>query len=430
MSDNDFIILDIAGDFGPLRVGRSPENHPGGGPFETLSTKEILVARPRGIPVFDYISIDTTNDRRAAQDASRDPRKIVARSMPVTLIEPVGDEGFVASDSDPVTASKAAGASWGVADVLGASPREIDGAGVKVAILDTGIDANHPAFVRIQHNILSTRQNFSDGHDDDINGHGTHCAGTIFGNDVDGVRMGVARGISDVLIGKVIGDDGFGSTKAVLDALKWAHSNGANVISMSLGFDFPKMQKNLMAKGHPPELATSIALKAYRDNLRQFETLASLLMQESEDSPGTVLVAAAGNESRRKQSPDFVIDVTIPAAAARGIISVGATQTSENGRLQVAPFSNINPQVSAPGVAIVSAAIAGGLRADSGTSMACPHVAGVAALWWAWINERNHGQVRATDVAAQLTATARDRVFEANVTFSDRGAGAVMAPQR
>jgi len=153
-------------------------------------------------------------------------------------------------------------------------------------------------------------------------------------------------------------------------------------------------------------------------------------MQENEDSPGTVLVAAAGNESRRNENPDFVIDVSIPAAAARGMVSVGATRPVGSGRQGIAPFSNINPQLSAPGVGIVSAALGGGLRSENGASMACPHVAGVAALWWGWMHARNQGQVRAADVAAQLTATARDTVFDAGVTFADRGAGAVLAPQQ
>lgn len=432
MSYDHFIIMEVGADVGLIRARRRAQGRDRSGSLETLSADEILVARPRGVPVSDYVSIAVTNDRKTALDASRDPAKIVARNMPVTLIEPVKatDFGIEAVPRDPMADAKATGLSWGIADVLGRSPRDLDGAGVKVAVLDTGIDPNHAAFAPIREAIISKRRNFSNGKDDDVNGHGTHCAGTIFGRDVEKVRIGVARGVTEVLIGKVLGDDGFGSTKSVLDALTWAHSEGANIISMSLGFDFPKMQKNLMTQGNPPELATSIALRSYRENLRQFETLANLLMQENEDSPGTVIVAAAGNESRRNLNPNFVIDVSIPAAAARGIVSVGATWPVLSGLQGIAPFSNINPQLCAPGVGIVSAARGGGLRPDDGTSMACPHVAGVAALWWGWMRDRNQGVVRATDVASQLTATARDTVFEPDVTFGDRGAGAVLAPQQ
>ena len=71
-------------------------------------------------------------------------------------------------------------------------------------------------------------------------------------------------------------------------------------------------------------------------------------MQETDEHPGTVLVAAAGNESRRHLNPDFVIDVSIPAAAALDMISVGAIMRSdlEGCCLNVAPFSNINPRSS------------------------------------------------------------------------------------
>ena len=159
-----------------------------------------------------------------------------------------------------------------------------------------------------------------------------------------------------------------------------------------------------LEQGHPPELATSIALKAYRDNLRQFETLAELLMQETNEHPGTVLVAAAGNESRRHLNSDFVIDVSIPAAAALDMISVGAIMRSdiEGCRLNVAPFSNINPRVSAPEVEIVSAKKGGGLNVLNGTSMACPHVAVIAPLWWEWTAEKpgpsqSCGRARSTE---------------------------------
>src|SRR5262249_42784961 len=428
MSDGEFIILDVRADVGSVLASRGSVDRSVVG--STLSTHEILVARPRGMSVSDYVSITTTKNRKAALDASGDPAKIVARSMPISLIRPVSDAGGARGDADPVASAKVAGASWGITDVLGPRPKDINGGGVKVAVLDTGIAAEHAAFAPLRDAILKTRRNFTTGKDADLDGHGTHCAGTILGRDVDGVRIGVAPGISDVLIGKVIDDRGFGTTKSVLDALKWAHSEGANVISMSLGFDFPKMQKNLMKQGHPAQLATSIALKAYRDNLRQFEALANLLMQENDESAGAVIVAAAGNESRREQHPDFFIRVGPPRGGARDLISVGAPRRAQDRSLEIAAFSNVNPRLSAPGVDIISASSRGGLRADSGTSMACPHVAGVAALWWSWIRHRNQGHVRASDVAAQLTATARDDVFAAGVTFADRGAGAGLALQR
>ena len=95
----------------------------------------------------------------------------------------------------------------------------------------------------------------------------------------------------------------------------------------------------------------------------------------------------------------------------------------------MAPFSNIFPQVSAPGVGILSAKVGGGLRSLSGTSMACPHVAGVAALVVAFDQSRlARSQPKATNVIDRLRATARVNVFGSGIGADDRGVGIVTAP--
>src|SRR5262245_54644151 len=120
---------------------------------------------------------------RQASSEARDPRNTVGRVMPVALIAPS------AMGMDPVAKALADKRSWGIAR-LGAEKSAYSGKDVRVAVLDTGIAKGHPAFAGVEW----TAQNFTGGPVDDVtdeNGHGTHCAGTIFGRDVDGVRIGV-----------------------------------------------------------------------------------------------------------------------------------------------------------------------------------------------------------------------------------------------
>jgi subtilisin family serine protease len=140
---------------------------------------------------------------------------------------------------------------------------------------------------------------------------------------------------------------------------------------------------------------------------------------------GTVVTAAAGNESRRDANPDHEIAVSLPAAA-EGVVSVGALEQSSDG-LKIARFSNTFPQLSAPGVNILSARAGGGLRALNGTSMATPHVAGVAALWWEEVLDSPLPASTAA-VTAKLLGNATVDQFAANIDVADRGIGLVRSP--
>src|SRR5262249_54000220 len=157
---------------------------------------------------------------------------------------------------------------WGIAAVK-ADESHFDGSGVVMAILDTGIDKTHVAFGGIE----LVEQDFTGDGNGDQAGHGTHCAGTVFGRDVGGTRIGIARGVTRALIGKVLGNDGRGSSEALYRAMTWAINSGARVISMSLGFDYPGLVQRFVGEGWPPELATSVALEAYRANLRLFDDI-------------------------------------------------------------------------------------------------------------------------------------------------------------
>jgi subtilisin family serine protease len=334
----------------------------------------------------------------------------IAPAMRMKLIAP--KQNF----PDRIDAANAAIA-WGVAAVS-ADTSPFTGNGIVVAVLDTGIDAGHPAFAGVE----LVQQDFTGEGNGDRHGHGTHCAGTIFGRDVNSQRIGIARGIKKALIGKVLDKNGGGSSDQICDAILWAADNGANVISMSLGMDFPGYQKDLAASGMPPEVATSQALEGYRKNVMLFERLASLLRTRSALAQATIVVSAAGNESNR---PEWEIAVA-PPAIAEGIISVGALGKGAQG-INVARFSNTGANLSAPGVDILSAKLGGGLVSFSGTSMATPCVAGVAALWAEKLNSAQ--RLTTLNLSASLIGSAENGGFVPNVDPLDVGAGIVRCPQ-
>jgi subtilisin family serine protease len=311
---------------------------------------------------------DVSRDR--VTELRRDPRVVAtAPPMPVQLVQPV----------DAPAEERVPEVSWGV-EAVGAAASAYTGAGVTVAVLDTGIDRDwksHPAFLGVDVVV----KNFTSDAEHDVVGHGTHCAGTILGRTTEGCRIGVAPGVERVLIGKVLGLAG-GSTDSIFKSILWAIENGAHVISMSLGMDFPAYQETLCRR-MPAQLATSMALSGYSANVRLFDRLSLLTAGRDGLSQGVVVVAAAGNESRRDLDPEFRI-VVAPPAAAEFFLSVSALGRSAEGETNpyvIAPFSNAGARVAAPGVDVVSAALGGGLSTKSGTSMAAPHVAGVAALW-------------------------------------------------
>jgi subtilisin family serine protease len=362
----------------------------------------------------------TSLDERDAEDLRRDPELLLAPSVPLSLIHPLaGDDE---EDEKAVQAARANGTSWGVREV---APVAAPGAGsaTTVAVLDSGIDTEHPAF----RGVNLTRENFSDSPNDcDVLGHGTHCAGTIFGRDVEGVRIGIARGVRDALIAKVLDDKGEGNTAVFARAIQWSLENGARVISMSLGLDFNRLFKHLEHQGHPRDQAFSRALSQYRDTVRFFdEIVKSMNASGVVLKGGATVVAAAGNESRRRGPTPCIVDVSLPGAAL-GVVSVGAVQKDANG-YEIAPFSNGNPAVWAPGVGIVSAKAGGGLVSKQGTSMAAPHVAG-AAILWCERTVRTNPRAGPELWTAKLMAGGRTEGFSSAVSPAERGAGLVQAP--
>ncbi|MFF7177700.1 S8 family serine peptidase [Streptomyces sp. NPDC008121] len=229
-----------------------------------------------------------------------------------------------------------------------------DGKGVKVAVLDTGIDVNHPDFA----GLIDGTASFVPGEAvTDVNGHGSHVAGTIVGSGSasGGDNKGVAPG-ADLFVGKVLGGaEGYGQDSWVMAGMQWAAESGADVVNMSLGDSYP-------TDGSDPMSQTVDALSA------QY---------------GTLFVIAAGNAGPES--------ISSPGAAASAL-TVAATDKDD----RLASFSStgplaysgaMKPDISAPGVAITAARSQemtdggeGLYRTISGTSMATPHVAGAAAI--------------------------------------------------
>jgi len=361
------------------------------------------------LPIARLEEVDLT--KRERNDLRRDPStRAIALPMPMKLIAPVS--------RGPI--DTAAVEAWGI-EAVRATESQYDGTGITVAVLDTGIDPNHPAFAGVD----LVQQNFTTENGNDLHGHGTHCAGTIFGQDVNGTRIGIARNIERALIGKVLGEDE-GSSATIAQAIQWALQEGANVISMSLGIDFPGYVAWLVQERDIDiNPATSMALEEYRANVNLFTELARLTEAHAAFCQGAIIVAASGNESNR---PHYEIAVA-PPAAGTGIIAVGALGKTGQG-LTIAEFSNNQVDIAAPGVGILSAkAGTEGLVSMSGTSMATPHVAGIAALW-AQRDLEMTGRVECRSLMAHLVASGTYAPLAPGYEEDDVGTGIVQAPVR
>ena len=205
----------------------------GGGP--TLSP-----ASGGRLPLEDFtVEIDRLEHSAAQRARSLAEVYEIANVLPLKLIRPV-ETGNPPHDPTAVPTEQ-----WGLRAV-GALQSPFSGVGTTVAVLDTGIDQCHPSFDGVE----LLQKNFTNEGPEDRDGHGTHRAATIFGRDFNHTRIGVARGVQRALIGKVIGKDG-GNTAGIFEAILRAVNEGANVLSMSLGIDFPGYQRRLTEAGLP-----------------------------------------------------------------------------------------------------------------------------------------------------------------------------------
>jgi hypothetical protein len=208
------------------------------------------------------------------------------------------------------------------------------GAGINVAIIDTGIDNTHPDLtVRGGVSYVFGTTSYRDD-----NGHGTHCAGIVAALNNDVGVVGVAPG-ANLWAVKVLNSAGSGYISSIVSGIEWSITNKMQVISMSLGSS-----------------SDSVTLHAACD--KAFNA-------------GIVVVAAAGNSGPGANTVNY-------PAKYDSVIAVGATDSADT----VASFSSRGPEVavSAPGVSVLSTYRGATYATMSGTSMACPHVAGSAAL--------------------------------------------------
>lgn len=223
------------------------------------------------------------------------------------------------------------------------------GAGAKIAILDTGIDLNHPDWnARSIHH-----RSFIDSSAQDYHGHGTQCAGLAAGHPVDTeVPRFSAAPEADLYVAKVLENDGCGKDSVILAGIDWAIGQGCQILSLSVG-----VQSNTAEPDPVYELVGRRCLKS-----------------------GVLFFAAAGNDSKR---PTLVRPVSRPASCP-SIFAVGAVDrqlrmaTFTNGTI---PFGKGQIDAVAPGVDVFTTSIGPSPYGRySGTSMAAPLCAGVAAL--------------------------------------------------
>ncbi len=278
---------------------------------------------------------------------------------------------------------------WGL-QATRVSESRFTGRGVRVAVLDTGMDLQHPDFVgrTIVSRSFVQGEAVQDGH-----GHGTHCIGTACGSRQPSrlPRYGIATE-AEIYAGKVLSNAGSGGDSGILAGIAWAIQNKCAVISMSLGA--------------PTSVGQSYS--------RVYETVARRAL-----AAGSLIVAAAGNESRR---PGRIDPVSHPANCP-SIISVAAVDSA----FQIAPFScgGRNPNggqvdLAGPGVNVYSSLPRPRLNGRlNGTSMATPHVAGIAALF-----AEANPDVRGGALGWLLLQSAR----RLPLPTSDVGAGLVQAP--
>jgi subtilisin len=289
-----------------------------------------------------------------------------------TIAKDLGAESPVVEEEEEVDV-EVLGATWGLVRCT-VPPSTRSGLGIKVAVLDTGMDLRHPDFAGRSF----TTRSFVGQPVQDLHRHGTHCIGTACGpRSPAGTtpRYGIGY-LTQIFVGKVLTNSGSGTSASVLAGMNWAIANRCQVISMSLGSQ------------SPVSVAYTFAGAAALRN-------------------GCLVVAAAGNAARNTGAP----------ANSPTIMSVAALDPT----LRPSSFSNFGKiEIAAPGRDVFSSVpMPRRYAIINGTSMATPHVAGCAALW-----AQSSATLRGINLWRRLQASAR----RLGLPASRVGSGLVQAP--
>jgi subtilisin family serine protease len=291
---------------------------------------------------------------------ARVPAAAVARLRADPAVAYVEEDGYVFVAKRPADKGPKNGGGgdpppeerpWGI-DRVGGGLTGNTGAGIKVAVVDTGIDSDHSdlaANFKGGVDFTRSRNGYEDEH-----GHGSHVAGTVAAVDNDIGVIGVAPQAHLYAV-RVLHRRGSGRWSDVADGITWTADNNMQIANMSIG------------GGHSTTVQNACIYA---------------------EGAGVLLVASSGNGGDGNIS---TTEWNYPAAYGE-VVSVAATSSTDG----LAGFSNSGPhvEVAAPGVGVASTYKNNGYKTWNGTSMACPHAVGVAALIWAELGATTNDAVR------------------------------------
>jgi subtilisin len=395
--------------------------------FDSARPVATDAARPRPLPhgghyALEHIGVavvDPTSTQEPVLGALADQEEMIVAMVPERIARALDTPGSLdflrgwreatvaladrlVSGAAPAAAmrigdAEASTVTWGLS-AIGVPLSRYTGQGIKLAVLDTGLDVSHPDFAGRQitvQNFVGDQAPFHDGV-----GHGTHCMGSAGGplHPGRGARYGIAYEAA-LYAGRVLDDTGRGGDGNILQGIDWAIAQGCDIVSLSLG-----------APWMPGDTPFNAA----------YEQAAKVALAR-----GCLLVVAAGNEA---DDADYIGAVGTPGNSP-SVLTVAAVDST----LATAPFSDRvqpaapgvkGPDCAGPGVDVYSAwpVAMGAYNTISGTSMATPHVAGIAALL-AQANPGLRGQALKDEILRRCKALTNQ-----NLRRGEIGSGLVQAP--